>query len=132
MQYQADIATGLDFWYIPGDNTSSRDAYLRLYDVVRWEQKIHCSVLCLVCAEAILPPHIQWVAHDFRGFKIDNHAPFIDHPEVVNLLQRGMPVPMRCSWNGMAVMSAVPFVHLGLRFRAGDRHAGECRSSEVG
>lgn len=74
-----------------------------------------------------LPLH-QWVARDASGHRLVNRAPFITHhPPSQAALAAGQPVPMTCCWNGLAVLSAQPFL-AGLRFRAG--LPGECRGSE--
>ncbi|WIA43651.1 hypothetical protein OEZ86_010090 [Tetradesmus obliquus] len=69
----------------------------------------------------------KWVARDAAGSRLVNRPPFIRHAASAAALAAGLPVAMSCCWNGLAVLSAAPFLQ-GLRFRA--QQPGECRASE--
>lgn len=83
------------------------------------------AVLLLCCL--LFVPALQWVARDAAGSRLVNRPPFIRHAASAAALAAGLPVAMACCWNGLAVLSAAPFVQ-GLRFRA--QQPGECRASE--
>jgi hypothetical protein len=67
------------------------------------------------------------VARDISGAHLVNHRPFTRHAASAAQLAAGLPVAMACCWNGLAVLSAAPFLN-GLRFRA--QQPGECQASE--
>lgn len=71
---------------------------------------------------------MQWVARDISGHRLRNRRPFIKHTHSLQQLSAGHPVPMRCCWNGLAVMTAAPFLSHGVRFRS--HQPGECAASE--
>ena len=53
------------------------------------------------------------------GRRIHQCPPYVDNatlPDHVERLERGLPIPVQCCWNGMVVMDAKAF-HKGLRFR---------------
>lgn len=82
----------------------------------------HCCgvVWCAVC--------VQWVARDISGRRLRNRHPFIQDEHSSQQLIAGHPVPMRCCWNGLAVVAAAPFLAHGVRFRS--HQPGECAASE--
>ncbi|QDZ18543.1 alpha-1,3-mannosyltransferase CMT1 [Chloropicon primus] len=60
-----------------------------------------------------------WVGRDILGRRINQCPPYVDNatlPNLVSNLEKGLPVPVQCCWNGMTVLNAEPF-HRGLRFR---------------
>eukprot|EP00891_Asterochloris_glomerata_P008339 jgi/Astpho2/8339/Aster-x1516 len=71
---------------------------------------------------------LRMVARDAEGFKF-NHGgmPYVREPFAEQRIWQGLPFPVSCCWNGMAVLSAAPFQN-GTRFRADDPEG--CPSSE--
>ena len=53
--------------------------------------------------------------------------PYVREPFAEQRIWQGLPFPVSCCWNGMAVLSAAPFQN-GTRFRADDPEG--CPSSE--
>ena len=60
-----------------------------------------------------------WVARDANGAPLSNVKPFVHHTYSLQRLDRGLPFPVSCCWNGMLSMNAEPFTHHSLRFRSG-------------
>lgn len=46
-----------------------------------------------------------------------NLAPYVNHAYSVLRLSRGLPIPIKCCWNGLAVFDARPVQYGGIRFR---------------
>lgn len=59
----------------------------------------------------------NWVSRDIDGRLFTVGAPHVTDPYSVQRMARGLHFPVKCCWNGMAVMSAAPFVRHGLRVR---------------
>lgn len=59
-----------------------------------------------------------WVARDVDGLPLSNVKPFVHHGYSLQRLERGLPFPVACCWNGMVSMNADPFTHHSLRFRS--------------
>jgi alpha-1,3-mannosyltransferase len=68
-----------------------------------------------------------WVARDAAGRRVSRLSPYVSDPASRERLRAGLPVPVQCCWNGLAVLRAAPF-SAGVRFRA--HGAGECAASE--
>lgn len=70
----------------------------------------------------------SWVSRAIDGSIVTGKPPYVQqHRLSAHLLGQGRPIPMRCCWNGLAVLRAKPFLE-GVRFR---EHAeGECAASE--
>jgi Cryptococcal mannosyltransferase 1 len=68
-----------------------------------------------------------WVARDARGNLFQHHTPWISSPEARLRIAAGLPAPVQCCWNGLAVFDATPFTQ-GLRIRA--HQPRECAASE--
>ena len=60
-----------------------------------------------------------WVARDANGAPLSNVKPYVHHTYSLQRLDRGLPFPVSCCWNGMLSMNAEPFTHHSLRFRLG-------------
>ncbi|GFR42847.1 hypothetical protein Agub_g3805 [Astrephomene gubernaculifera] len=73
--------------------------------------------------------HDTWVSRDISGKPFGKDVPFISDKRTRGILSKGMPVPVKCCWNGAADVNAAPLVN-GLRFRSGLINDGECDSSE--
>ena len=92
------------------------------------------------------PPHSRhdslllydvWVSRDASGLPLSARPPFARHQYSIDRAERGLPFPVACCWNGLAVFSSRPF--LGeegeepppLRFRAasGNGSSSESKSS---
>ncbi|GFR42516.1 hypothetical protein Agub_g3408, partial [Astrephomene gubernaculifera] len=70
-----------------------------------------------------------WVSRDLGGNPFVKVDPITRDTRTIDGLHRGWPIPVKCCWNGAAVMSAIPLAN-GLRFRAGLVEDGECDISE--
>ena len=46
-----------------------------------------------------------------------NLAPYVNHAYSVLRLSRGLPIPVKCCWNGLAIFDAEPVQYGGIRFR---------------
>ena len=46
-----------------------------------------------------------------------NLAPYVNHAYSVLRLSRGLPIHIKCCWNGLAVFDARPVQYGGIRFR---------------
>lgn len=68
-----------------------------------------------------------WVSRAVDGQLLSGRPPYVRHPLSARLLAHGRAIPMRCCWNGLAVMRARPFME-GVRFKAHEE--GECVASE--
>lgn len=60
------------------------------------------------------------VLRDIEGTSFNSHAPFIHHLPSRKRFEAGLPIPVHCCWDGMAVLNAAPFTKHGLRFRGGE------------
>lgn len=58
-----------------------------------------------------------WVARDANGVPFSNMKPYVHHTYSLQRLEKGLPFPVSCCWNGMVSMNAEPFTHHSLRFR---------------
>ncbi|KAK9806939.1 hypothetical protein WJX72_008114 [[Myrmecia] bisecta] len=97
---RGDLLCGMDFDVFPG-NEEDPEAELVFYD--------------------------KWVSRDAAGAVFLNLPPYVTHPYSIQRLRRGLPFPVKCCWNGLAVLNAEPFLK-GVRFRA--RRETECYASE--
>lgn len=90
-------------------------------------ENVRCRLQSLAAHTATLLPPCR-VARDAEGFKF-NHGgmPYVREPFAEQRIWQGLPFPVSCCWNGMAVLSAAPFQN-GTRFRADDPEG--CPSSE--
>ncbi|GFR42846.1 hypothetical protein Agub_g3804 [Astrephomene gubernaculifera] len=70
-----------------------------------------------------------WVSRDISGKQFVSDVPYISDRRTRDILSKGMPVPVKCCWNGAVIINAAPLVN-GLRFRSGISEKGECDSSE--
>ncbi|KAK9807875.1 hypothetical protein WJX72_011849 [[Myrmecia] bisecta] len=70
----------------------------------------------------------MWVARDANGQPFSNYRPYVSHLYSLERIQKGLPFPVTCCWNGLVVLDAEPF-RQGIRFRAHD--PDECSASEV-
>ena len=59
----------------------------------------------------------SWVSRDADGRLFTIGAPHVTDPYSRQRVERGLHFPVRCCWNGMAVMSAAPFTRHGVRMR---------------
>ena len=57
------------------------------------------------------------VARDAEGIAMANLAPYVNHAYSVLRLSRGLPIPVKCCWNGLAIFDAEPVQYGGIRFR---------------
>lgn len=69
----------------------------------------------------------SWVSRSIDGAAVDGRPPYVPHRQSAALLAQGRPAPVRCCWNGLAVLKPGPFLE-GVRFR--DHAPGECAASE--
>ena len=56
-------------------------------------------------------------ARDAGGTIVANLAPYMTNVYTAARLRKGLPIPMKCTYNGMAVINAAPFRLHNLRFR---------------
>ncbi|EFJ48451.1 hypothetical protein VOLCADRAFT_90680 [Volvox carteri f. nagariensis] len=63
------------------------------------------------------------------GGEFIKHDPLARDPRTLDAVHRGLPFPVKCCWNGAVYFNA-SHLSAGLRFRAGQRDAGECDASE--
>ena len=68
----------------------------------------------------------SWVSRDLAGIPFANSRPFVLHQYSLARLQKGLPFPVSCCWNGMAVLNGT-FFQQGYQFRS----AAETFSSSV-
>lgn len=61
----------------------------------------------------------SWVARDLAGIPFANTRPFVLHQYSLARLQKGLPFPVSCCWNGMAVLNGT-FFQQGYQFRSAD------------
>jgi Cryptococcal mannosyltransferase 1 len=57
-----------------------------------------------------------WVARDHQGALFSKLKPYVSSAYSSARLRSGFPFPVKCCWNGLAVLDAAPF-YRGLRFR---------------
>ncbi|KAK9812593.1 hypothetical protein WJX72_000003 [[Myrmecia] bisecta] len=69
-----------------------------------------------------------WVARDTDGNLFLKNAPYVTDPYSLTRVADGLPFPVKCCWNGLVVMNALPFVRQSLRVRM--HREGECAASE--
>lgn len=69
-----------------------------------------------------------WVARDATGHMFSNFPPYVEHSYSRMRIEFGMPFPVHCCWNGLAVLSPAPFLESGVRFRS--HNPDECAASE--
>ncbi|KAJ9531843.1 hypothetical protein QJQ45_022046, partial [Haematococcus lacustris] len=50
-----------------------------------------------------------WVAHDISGRRFDKGGRLLQHNASAERFAAGMPFPVQCCWNGLAVINAAPF-----------------------
>ncbi|EFJ46405.1 hypothetical protein VOLCADRAFT_105533 [Volvox carteri f. nagariensis] len=70
-----------------------------------------------------------WVSKDLGGNPFIKEDPLARDTRTIDLLHRGLPVPVKCCWNGGALINATMF-YAGVRFRSGLLDEGECDISE--
>ena len=58
----------------------------------------------------------SWVSRDLAGIPFANSRPFVLHQYSLARLQQGLPFPVSCCWNGMAVLNG-SFFQQGYQFR---------------
>lgn len=58
----------------------------------------------------------SWVSRDLAGIPFANSRPFVLHQYSLARLQQGLPFPVSCCWNGMAVLNGT-FFQQGYQFR---------------
>ena len=58
-----------------------------------------------------------WVARDIDGSIFLPYFPSVSNPYSIQRMRLGLPFPVKCCWNGMAAMTAAPFVKHGIRIR---------------
>ncbi len=58
----------------------------------------------------------SWVTRDLAGIPFANSRPFVLHQYSLARLQAGLPFPVSCCWNGMAVLNGT-FFQRGYQFR---------------
>ncbi len=58
----------------------------------------------------------SWVSRDIAGIPFANSRPFVLHQYSLARLQKGLPFPVSCCWNGMAVFNGT-FFQQGYQFR---------------
>ena len=61
----------------------------------------------------------SWVARDLAGIPFANTRPFVLHQYSLARLQQGLPFPVSCCWNGMAILNGA-FFQQGYQFRSAD------------
>ncbi len=59
----------------------------------------------------------NWVSRDIDGHLFSISAPHVTDAYSRQRLERGLHFPVKCCWNGMAVMNAAPFLRHGVRLR---------------
>ncbi|GIM02330.1 hypothetical protein Vretimale_7210 [Volvox reticuliferus] len=70
-----------------------------------------------------------WVSKDLGGNPFMKEDPLARDTRTIDLLHRGLPVPVKCCWNGGALINA-SLLYAGVRFRTGLVEEGECDISE--
>ncbi len=70
----------------------------------------------------------KWVARDISGRMFSNRPPFVGFPPDILRVTAGKPVRAHCCWNGLAILTAAPFLAKKMRFR--QHEPGECSASE--
>jgi hypothetical protein len=103
LSHNADIACGMDF--------SSRNN-IRSLVVGRWSF------------------YDTWVSRSHSGRKFNSQYPYLQEEESIKRIKAGLPIPSIACWNGMIVLSSVPFLTHGLRFRTA-LPDGECKHCEA-
>ncbi len=73
--------------------------------------------MCVRQEGAQLEFYDTWVARDMDGNLFAKQAPYVTDPYSLERVQAGLHFPVKCCWNGLVAMSALPFAHHGLRFR---------------
>jgi hypothetical protein len=92
-----------------------------------WHPAHHCSSTrcCTLLVHLLLALYVPchrmqdiWVARDATGARFLNPFPFSSHEPTAHRIISGQPTPVRCCWNGAAVLAAQPFLAGLLRFRS--------------
>ncbi len=58
-----------------------------------------------------------WVARDTNGSLFHKEPPYVSEPAALQRLSKGLPFPVSCCWNGMAVLNGT-FFQQGYQFRS--------------
>ena len=90
---------------------------------------------CSVCAGPLRCPHSDPItevflqARDAGGTICANLAPYVTNVYCAARLRKGLPIPMKCTYNGLAVVNAAPFRLHSLRFRQACPSGQHCSSN---
>ena len=58
-----------------------------------------------------------WVARDTNGSLFLKKPPYVSERAALQRISQGLPFPVRCCWNGLVVLNAMPFLQHRMRLR---------------
>ncbi|GLC36239.1 hypothetical protein PLESTB_001365100 [Pleodorina starrii] len=149
LQYPADLVCGLDLGMAAepdmtvAEHRDTLTAYLHARwllprglarRLARWGplrkrwRKFHHTHEPLLREYGPLFFYDKWVARDISGRMFTNRAPYVVYEPSVARVVAGRPVRVHCCWNGLAVITAQPFVERAVDFR--EHREDECSASE--
>ncbi|KAL3140543.1 hypothetical protein ABBQ32_005123 [Trebouxia sp. C0010 RCD-2024] len=148
LQHNADIVCGMDFdkpriLRLPRQEQRAlfaqylRHAYMVPVMLGQWlgrsglvtkHWRFNPATQATFQAQAALGFYDTWVARDSNGNVFLKSSPYVTDPYSLERIAKGLPFPVKCCWNGLAIMRAEPFSKHNLRFRM--HQEGECAASE--